>query len=134
MTMTQDHPNAVLLRTLYTDLTRVVDHATDDIIYHLATRDLPDGAPDLHGKQAVLANELQLIEATHGLLVADLEQVIANDYFGVALGTFRIRDTDLAMPICGLWRFRDGLITDHWQNAYDPSLAQHLGTLTAPSA
>ena len=25
----------------------------------------------------------------------------------------------MAMPFCGLWRFRNGQITEHWENAYD---------------
>ncbi|EGH15683.1 hypothetical protein PSYMP_29424, partial [Pseudomonas amygdali pv. morsprunorum str. M302280] len=25
----------------------------------------------------------------------------------------------IIMPFCGLWRFRDGKIVEHWENVYD---------------
>ncbi|MFC1415561.1 nuclear transport factor 2 family protein [Streptacidiphilus cavernicola] len=121
--MDSAHPNAALLRTLYADLTRIAEYAADDIVYHPAERDTPEGAPDLHGKAAVTAKEQALARATEGTLRADIESVVANDHFGAVLGVFHARPGDqvIAMPFCGLWRFRDGRVTDHWQNAYDPS-------------
>ena len=120
----QEHPNASLLRVLYTDLTRIVDYAADDIIYHLAARDSKYGAPNVQGKQAALAEEQKLAELTGGTLVAEVDHVVANDYFGAVMGIFRahIGESEMSFPFCGLWRFKDGLITDHWQNAYDPNL------------
>lgn len=123
------HPNTERLRALYADLTRVGDYAAEDIVYHPAERDTPQGASDIHGREAVVAKEQALFKATGGTLFADIEAVIANDQFGVVMGVFRIgseRD-DKGMPFCGLWRFnKNGLVTDHWQNAYHPSAAAAL--------
>jgi predicted SnoaL-like aldol condensation-catalyzing enzyme len=51
----------------------------------------------------------------------DVEHIAANDQFGAVFGVLRAQrgGATLAMPFCGLWRFRDGLITEHWENAYD---------------
>jgi hypothetical protein len=52
----------------------------------------------------------------------DVEHIAANDFFGAVFGVLRASrgEATLAEPFCGLWRFRDGLITEHWENAYDP--------------
>ncbi len=60
----------------------------------------------------------------------NVEHIVANDSFGTVLGTLRGRfgETYFAQPFCGLWRFRDGRITEHWENIYDPG---HLKTVLA---
>lgn len=57
----------------------------------------------------------------------------ANDYLGAVSGYLRasLDGQSIAMPFCGLWRFRDGRIIEHWENAYSPTkfaefLSQHL--------
>jgi len=117
------HPNAVLLRTLYSDLTQIRRYAADDIAYHLAGRDSPGSPATLRGVDAAEANERAFLHATAGSLTPLIEHVTANDYFGTVTGTFHavVDDRPWTMPFCGVWRFRDGKITDHWQNAYDPA-------------
>lgn len=115
------HPNAETLRGIYADLTRLEHHATADIVLHAAER--ANGEGRYVGKQAAMAKERELIRLTGGTLVMDVQHIVADDHFGAVLGVLRARrrDRDLAVPFCGLWRFRDGLITEHWENAYDVS-------------
>ncbi|MGH3855664.1 MAG: nuclear transport factor 2 family protein [Pseudonocardiaceae bacterium] len=115
------HRNAEILRAIYTDLTRIGEYASDDIVLHAAERDLVDGR--YVGKQAVVAKERELLRLTGNTLVMDVEHIIANDYFGAVIGVLRAHGEDviLAVPFCGLWRFRDGLIVEHWENAYEIS-------------
>lgn len=113
------HPNVEILRYIYADLTRLEDYASDDMVLHAAERTAADG--DYVGKQAAVAKEHELIRLTGGTLVMDVEHIVANDHFGAVLGILRARRDGraLAVPFCGLWRFRDGLAVEHWENAYD---------------
>ncbi|GAA2339006.1 hypothetical protein OKJ48_33400 [Streptomyces kunmingensis] len=122
----REHPHVELLRKLYADLTKIGDYAADDIIYHVAERDLQADVSILHGKKKVTEREHLLAKATSGTLVADIDWIGANEHFGTVMGVFRAKapdaaESNFAMPFCGLWRFGvDGRITHHWQNAYDP--------------
>lgn len=115
----EPHRNVTILRAIYADLTRIGEYAADDIILHSAERESDNGR--YVGKQAVVAKEQELIHRTGNTLSMDVEQITDNDYFGSVLGVLRAhRDGDtLAVPFCGLWRFRDGLIAEHWENAYE---------------
>jgi hypothetical protein len=121
------HPNAATLATIYADLTRLADYADDDIVLHQAERAVGD--PPCMGKQAAIAKEHALLRATGGTLVMDVHHIAANDYFGAVLGI--LRTPRIAMPFCGLWRFRNGRVIEHWENAYDPSVLVTLLHSTA---
>jgi hypothetical protein len=73
------------------------------------------------GRQDVIAKELEPIRLTEDTLVMDVQGIQANDYFGTVVGTLPVYlcGRDMAMPFCGLWRFRDGHVIEHWENAYD---------------
>jgi ketosteroid isomerase-like protein len=122
------HRNAETLRTIYADLSRLVDYASDDVILHAAERKSSDGR--YVGKNAVAAKEQELLRLTGNTLVMDVEQIIANDHFGAVLGVLRARRNGdpLAVPFCGLWRFHDGVIVEHWENAYDVAALTRLVT------
>jgi len=64
----------------------------------------------------------------------DVQHITANDYFGAVLGVLRahLDGDNLAMPFCGLWRFRDGLIVEHWENGYDVSAMTRFSPTTRP--
>lgn len=121
------HPNTAILQTVYADLSRLGDYASDDVVLHRANRTVEDSQP-LVGKDAVMAHEHALLDAAGGTLVMDVQHIVANDHFGAVLGVLRIRHPrEAAMPFCGLWRFKDGCIVEHWENAYDaPALAAAL--------
>ncbi|MFD8197553.1 nuclear transport factor 2 family protein [Streptomyces wuyuanensis] len=126
------HPNVLRLQTIYADLTRLEDFATDSIVLHTADRRIANRS--VSGKEAVMRQERELIRRTRNTLIMDTQHIAANDFFGIALGTMRARmgTRDIEMPFCGLWRFRDGWITEHWENAYDPLALRRL--LTAGAA
>jgi hypothetical protein len=121
------HPHVEILRTVYADLNRMEDYVSDDVVLHRASRTVEDPHPCV-GKDEVMAHEHTLLGLAGGTLVMDVEHIVANDQFGAVLGVLRIRHPqEAAMPFCGLWRFKDGRIVEHWENAYDaPALAHAL--------
>jgi ketosteroid isomerase-like protein len=129
---TDEHPNVAVLRAIYADLTRIAEYVDDDVVLHAAEQDIPGAVPSYTGPQAVLDKEVDLIRTTAGTLVMDVDFIAANDYFGAVSGYLRasLDGDSIAMPFCGLWRFRDGRITEHWENAYSATefaefLSQH---------
>ena len=123
MNNSTNHSNFQKLRAIYADLTRIGEFAADDMVLHKADREFCGDAKGGRalGREAAVAHERELIRSTDGTLVMDVERIVANDHFGAVFGVLRAyrgRAT-LAVPFCGLWRFRDGFITTHWENAYD---------------
>ena len=117
--------NFTLLQYLYKDLSQIHKVASNDIVLHPADRDLfcPPKRP-VEGLEAVLSHEKALITATGGTLVMDVETITANEHFGTVLGMLRAKKEgrkDLAIPFCGVWRFRNGQAVEHWENAADPT-------------
>lgn len=108
-----------MLRLIYSDLTRMIDFTSEDVVLHQADRKL--GTPPVTGRQAVHEHELTLIALTGNTLLMDVENIIANDHFGAVMGVLRATSPKtIAMPFCGLWRFASGRILEHWENAYSP--------------
>ena len=66
--------------------------------------------------------EVDLVNSTNGTLVMDVQHITTNDHFGAVLGTLRavFGDQEFTEAFCGLWRFQDGRIVEHWENIYDP--------------
>jgi ketosteroid isomerase-like protein len=122
--MSINHPNVKILRAIYKDLSCIDKYVDDDVVLHTADREIPGHVAKIIGKNAVLAKELELIEMTQKTLVMDVQSIIANDHFGAVLGVLRmfIKGNHHEMPFCGLWRFRNGRIVEHWENAYDPTV------------
>ena len=118
------HPNEAILESLYNDLTTIAAYSTEDVILHPATRATDSSATDVVGRAAVQAWEQGLVAATNGTLCMEVEHIVANNSFGTVIGTLcaRFGETAFAQPFCGLWRFRDGLIAEHWENVADPEL------------
>ena len=121
------HPNIDTLRAIYANLRCIDQYSDDNIVLHTADRGASGGPAEVVGKAAVLAKELDLIRLSADTLVMEVHNIIANDYFGAVMGILRTRrnHSTIGMPFCGLWRFRDGLIVEHWENAYN---AAELGT------
>ncbi|MGK9233658.1 ester cyclase [Inquilinus limosus] len=137
MTTPNAHPNAEALRAIYADLSRIAEFADDDIVLHTADRGVSGRPPQVVGKEAVLAHELGLIHLTGNTIVMDVQDITANDHFGAVLGILRARlnGSDIGMPFCGLWRFRNGRIVEHWENAYDAAaLGRFLAGEAPPAA
>lgn len=121
MITTTVHPNVESLRQIYADLSCIAEYADDNIVLHTAERVLAGRPAQVVGKEAVLAKELELIRLTGNTLVMDVQDIIANDHFGAVLGILRahLNGNDLRVPFCGLWRFHNGKVVEHWENAYD---------------
>jgi ketosteroid isomerase-like protein len=122
--MPDAHQNVETLRHVYADLRTIDRYCDDGVVLHTADRGASGGPAQVVGKRAVLDKELELISLTGNTLVMDVQSVAANDYFGAVMGTLRAeRDgQQVGMPFCGLWRFRDGRIVEHWENAYDAAV------------
>ncbi|MFD1150910.1 nuclear transport factor 2 family protein [Saccharothrix hoggarensis] len=116
-----DHANVERLRAIYADLPSIGEHAADDVVLHPADRTTEDPTPVV-GKEAVVAHEQALVDLSAGTLVMDVHHIVANAWFGAVLGVLRVeRPHKTSMPFCGLWRFEDGRIVEHWENAHDVS-------------
>ncbi|MBC9715764.1 nuclear transport factor 2 family protein [Streptomyces sp. TRM66268-LWL] len=128
------HPNALLLRELYADLARIGEFVHEDVVLHPAIRDVDPTSRDQVGRAAVVEWERELLAATGGTLVMNVQDITANDHFGTVLGRLegRFGDTPFAQAFCGVWRFEDGKATEHWENIYTPNLLASL-TQVAPS-
>lgn len=121
------HPNVELLRTIYQDFSLLAKFASDDIVLHAGgTRGIMAG--DYVGKQAVLAKEFELYQRAGGSLVMRADHIVANDHFGAVLGKLVAnRDGEVFEgEICGLWRFADGVIVEHWENCADWTAAERF--------
>lgn len=119
--MSHDHRNAQTLRTLYQDLTRIDEFADPAIVLHKADRGAGGGLSMAIGRRAVRDHELNLADKAHQTLQMEVHDIIADDHFGAVLGTLHAtcEGQTIGMPFCGLWRFRDGKVVEHWENAYD---------------
>ncbi|RRV06300.1 nuclear transport factor 2 family protein [Pseudomonas sp. v388] len=119
--MSHDHRNAQTLRTLYQDLTRIDEFADPAIVLHKADRGAGGGLSMAIGRRAVRDHELNLVDKAHQTLQMEVHDIIADDHFGAVLGTLHAtcEGQTIGMPFCGLWRFRDGKVVEHWENAYD---------------
>jgi len=133
MTTNKSHFNTETLRAIYADLSCIAEYADDNVVLHTAERGVASQPSQVFGKEAVLAKELELIRLTGNTLVMEVQDITANDYFGTVLGILRARlnGNDIAMPFCGLWRFNNGRVIEHWENAYDPAaLRSELGLIS----
>ena len=121
--MSQSKSNIEILRAVYADLSRIGEYCDNDVVLHTADRGASGGPSEVVGKQAVLDKELSLIALTGSTLRMEVQNIIANEHFGAVLGVLRAnRDSHaIGMPFCGLWRFHNGRIVEHWENAYDVS-------------
>lgn len=119
--MSKEHRNIATLRILYQDLTRIDEFADSAIVLHKADRGAGGGLSMAIGRRAARDHELGLVERTHQTLHMEVHDIIANDHFGTVLGTLHAtcEGRAIGMPFCGLWRFREGSIVEHWENLYD---------------
>jgi ketosteroid isomerase-like protein len=123
----KSHPNAEILRVIYEDFSLLAEYASEDIVLHAeGSRDIMTG--DYFGKAAVLAKEMELYRRSGGSLEMKADHIVANDHFGVVLGRLAAnRNGDrFEGEICGLWRFQDGVIVEHWENCADWPAAERF--------
>jgi ketosteroid isomerase-like protein len=122
------HPHEEMLRAIYADLSLLTEFASEDIVLHAAgprgimaagSRGVMTG--DYIGKRALLAREIELFRRSGGSLAMIPDGIVANDYFGAVLGrlTANRHGRRFAGEFCGLWRFHDGHIVEHWEHAAD---------------
>lgn len=119
--MSKEHRNVATLRILYQDLTQIDEFADPAIVLHKADRGAGGGLSMAIGKRAARNYALELVERTSQTLHMDVHDIVANDHFGAVLGTLHAacEDRVIGMPFCGLWRFSEGKVVEHWENLYD---------------
>jgi len=121
------HSHVKMLRALYADFGLLAQFASEDIVLHAGgSRGIMSG--DYVGKPAVLAKEMELYRRSGGSLVLTADDIVANDYFGVVLGRLAANRHGHRFEgaVCGLWRFQDGLIVEHWENCADWPAAERF--------
>lgn len=119
--MSIPHPNVAMLTAVYADLRCIERYADDDIVLHAAQRDVDPANATIRGKAAVVAKTHALLNQSGNTLDMRVESIVANDFFGAVLGSIHARrdGQTIGMPFCGVWRFHDSRIVEHWENAYD---------------
>jgi ketosteroid isomerase-like protein len=116
-----------MLRAIYANFSLLEKFASEDIVLHASgSRDIMTG--DYVGKQAVLAKEMELYRRSGGSLAMTTDHIVANDHFGAVLGRFSANRNGNRFEgeICGLWRFQDGVIVEHWENCADWPAAERF--------
>ena len=116
------HPNALILRAGYDDPSIHAKIFTDDFVAH-TLGDNPT-AGDWHGA-GEMAEHLKRIRALSGdtMKVAPLTPFSwANDGFGITFSRAVATrgDASLDQYVCGVWRFEDGKIAEHWELFSEP--------------
>ncbi|WP_327358439.1 nuclear transport factor 2 family protein [Streptomyces sp. NBC_01304] len=107
------HPNALTLAAVYADLTGIEPFLDPDVVLHRV-----DGHT-LTGIKAVVTHEKALMRLSKNTMRITVDHLTAGKHFGTMTGTLTADLPDrINVPVCGLWRFRDGLIVEHWENAY----------------
>ncbi|NEB80008.1 nuclear transport factor 2 family protein [Streptomyces sp. SID14478] len=116
------HPHADLLARLYQDLAGIGRFLHPDAVLHPALRDVERRARPVEGRDAVIEWERDLITSTGCTLDMQISHIAADEHFGSVHGTLHavFRGYPFSDTFCGLWRFRDGLIVEHWENIADP--------------
>lgn len=115
-----EHPNAALLRAGYADLNVLATACADDVVVHSnGSRGVATG--DWIGKAAFLERLGEMFRRSGNSIALPVDNVIANDHFGVVLARFTADNGDqhLDVPICGVWRIDDGTLVEHWENVAD---------------
>lgn len=115
-----EHTNAALLRAGYADLTVLAEACADDIVVHSnGSRGVASG--DWVGKAAFLDRMGEMFRRSGNSIALPVENVVANDHFGVVLARFTAGNGDrmLDVPICGVWRIHNGTLVEHWENVAD---------------
>lgn len=125
MTTAGENWNVVTLRWIYNDLATIGHFVSDDVVLHDGAGDESGNEVLIKGKENVVDHEMALIAATLGTLEMAVEHIHADDFFGAVSGKLRVGDF-LAIPFCGLWRFVDGVVVEHWENAYDATALRAL--------
>jgi ketosteroid isomerase-like protein len=123
----RSHPNVTTLRAIYRDFSLLADYASRNMVLHAhGSRGIMAG--DYFGKHAALCKEMELHRRSGGSLVISADHIVANDHFGVMLGRVAAnRDGhEFEGEICGVWRFRDGVIVEHWENCADWPAAERF--------
>jgi ketosteroid isomerase-like protein len=122
------HPNAEKLAAVYADFGLLAEHASDDIVLHAAgSRGILTG--DYFGMDAVLAKEMELFRRSGETLVMTPQHIVADDHFGVVMGqiTANRNGRPFEGHFCGLWRFEQGRIVEHWEHCADwPAAEQYF--------
>jgi uncharacterized protein (TIGR02246 family) len=125
--VSDEHPNAALIRRLYSawaagDMATVRECFAPDAVWHVPGRSLIAG--DHRGWEAIARDFYgRLRELTDGSFKAELTDVLADDRVGVALqhatGTRGERRLDIGA--CQVMRLRDGKIVEvrsHYSDQY----------------
>lgn len=120
MNASTEHPNAALLRRAYTDFDYMFENCSEDIVVHpQGTTGMGKG--DVVGKANFIRRAEEMKRLSGDSLSEPVELVIANDHFGASFARFQVQrgSDELDVPICGIWRFSDGLLVEHWELCAD---------------
>ena len=120
-----EHPNVIYVRNLFAaferaDLAEIQTAIPSDAVWHFPGRS-GKLAGSHRGRDAILAFLMNVAGLTGGSFRLDMEDVVADDRFAIAL--FRGHGTrngkTLDNPTCLKMRFADGRIAEVWEFVWD---------------
>jgi len=120
-----DHPNATYVRNMFAaferaDLAEIQTAIPSDAVWHFSGRN-GKLAGSHRGRDAILGFLMNVASLTGGSFHLDMEDVIADDRFAIAL--FRGHGTrdgkTLDNPTCLKMRFDKGQIAEIWEFVWD---------------
>ena len=121
----EEHPNAVLVRSLFAafrdaDAAAIEGLIPDGVVWHFPGR-TGALAGDHLGRDAVLQFLLRVVELTGGTFHLDLIDVVANDRTAIALfeGRGERAGRTLRNPTCLRMRIEGGRIVELWEYVWD---------------
>lgn len=117
------HPNALLLRAGYDAPGIHAKVFTEDFVAHTLGHNRTAG--DWHGAEKMAEHLALILELTQGTIkVTPLTRfAIANDRFGVVFSraTAEREGQRVDQYVCGVWRFEEGRIAEHWEIFSEPA-------------
>lgn len=120
-----EHPNATRIRGLFEAFRRRDVDAIRGALSETAVWHFPGRTGKLAGAHAghdaIFGFLARVSELTEGTFELDLEAVVANDAYAVALfrGRARRHDRELDNPTCLKIRLQDGRATEIWEFVWD---------------
>ncbi len=122
---TSEHPNAVLVRNLFDafragDVDSIRSAISETAVWHFPGR-TGKLAGAHSGHAGIFAFLGRVSQLTGGTFELDLEEVLANDRYAVALFRGRARRPPLALdnPTCLKIRLQNGRATEIWEFVWD---------------
>ncbi len=133
MPLSADHPNAILVRDVYTKwfegvAAPMLALLVEDVVYHLPGRHL--GGGDIHGTEELLARGREYGHTYDMPPRTQILDVVADDHWVITSERHRARrqGQTIDQAVCGVWRMKGGCVVELWSHFEDQAACDALWT------